>query len=77
MASTLAELKAHGMGLVASCGGPKCGHAWPLDLDVLIEIYGTDYTYNNERRIAFKLRCTRCKHLGGSLMVVADIRPRF
>ncbi len=65
--STLADLKADGTRLIGHCGGPNCGHARQLDLDVLIEIYGTHYSIINERRIAKALLCGRCKHKGGAI----------
>ncbi|UVK37799.1 hypothetical protein LHFGNBLO_004890 [Mesorhizobium sp. AR10] len=74
---TLADLKADGQGLMAYCGAPSCGQAWSLDIDVLIELYGTHYGYRNDRRISSKVRCPRCQRVGGTLRVVTDKRPRF
>jgi hypothetical protein len=48
-----------------------------LDLDALIENYGTHYDFITERRLASKLVCKRCQNVGGRLVVVSDKRPRY
>ena len=73
----LGELRDQGMGLSAYCGNPRCGHLRSLDLDGLIEIYGTHYDFITERRLASKLVCKRCQNVGGRLVVVSDKRPRY
>lgn len=73
----LGELRDQGMGLSAYCGNPRCGHLRSLDLDGLIETYGTHYDFNTERRLASKLVCKRCQNVGGRLVVVSDKRPRY
>lgn len=73
----LAELRELGLGLSAYCGNPRCGHLRSLDLDPLIETYGTHYDFICERRLASKLACKRCQHVGGRLVVVSDKRPRY
>jgi hypothetical protein len=73
----LGELRDQGMGLSAYCGNPRCGHLRSLDLDGLIEIYGTHYDFITERRLASKLVCKRCQSVGGRLVVVSDKRPRY
>ena len=73
----LGELREQGMGLSAYCGNARCGHLRSLDLDVLIEVYGTHYDFNTERRLASKLVCKRCQNVGGRLVVVSDKRPRY
>ena len=75
--TNLGELREEGMGLSAYCGNPRCGHLRSLDLDGLIETYGTHYDFNTERRLASKLVCKRCQHVGGRLVVVSDKRPRY
>ncbi|WP_156389036.1 hypothetical protein [Mesorhizobium sp. Root695] len=61
----LAELREQGMGLSVYCGNGRCGHLRSLDLDGLIEIYGTHYDFITERRLASKLVCKRCQMLEG------------
>ena len=73
----LGELRDLGLGLSAYCGNPRCGHLRSLDLDALIETYGTHYDFISERRLASKLVCKRCQHVGGRLVVVSDKRPRY
>ncbi|QKD02704.1 hypothetical protein EB235_15325 [Mesorhizobium loti R88b] len=73
----LGELREQGMGLSVYCGNTRCGHLRSLDLDGLIEIYGTHYDFNTERRLASKLVCKRCQNAGGRLVVVSDKRPRY
>ena len=73
----LGELREQGMGLSAYCGNARCGHLRSLDLDSLIEIYGTHYDFISERRLASKLVCKRCQNVGGRLVVVSDKRPRY
>ena len=67
--STLADLKGIGSRLIGHCGNPNCGHGKELDLDELIETYGTHYSLISDRRIASALRCGRCQHKGGSISV--------
>ena len=73
----LGELRDQGMGLSVYCGNPRCGHLRSLDLDGLIETYGTHYDFITEKRLASKLVCKRCQHVGGRLVVVSDKRPRY
>ncbi len=73
--STLADLKEHGTRLIGHCGNPNCGRGRPLDLDVLIERYGTHYSIINERRIGAALRCGSCHHRGGSVTLAPDTGP--
>ena len=73
----LSELRDQGMGLSVYCGNARCGHLRSLDLDDLIELYGTDYNFMSERRLASKLVCKRCRTVGGRLVVVSDKRPRY
>ncbi|RVA29750.1 hypothetical protein EN935_16280 [Mesorhizobium sp. M7D.F.Ca.US.004.03.1.1] len=73
----LGELREQGMGLSAYCGNARCGHLRSLDLDGLIEIYGTHYDFITEKRLASKLVCKRCQNVGGRLVVVSDKRPRY
>lgn len=73
----LGELREQGMGLSVYCGNTLCGHLRSLDLDGLIEIYGTHYDFNTERRLVSKLVCKRCQNVGGKLVVVSDKRPRY
>lgn len=73
----LGELRDQGMGLSVYCGNPRCGHLRSLDLDDLIETYGTHYDFITEKRLASKLVCKRCQHVGGRLVVVFDKRPRY
>ncbi|SDA55044.1 hypothetical protein [Mesorhizobium qingshengii] len=73
----LGELRDQGMGLSVYCGNPRCGHLRALELDGLIEIYGTHYDFITERRLASKLVCKRCQNAGGRLVVVSDKRPRY
>ena len=73
----LGELREQGMGLSVYCGNARCGHLRSLDLDGLIEIYGTHYDFNTERRLVSKLVCKRCQNVGGRLVVVSDKRPRY
>jgi hypothetical protein len=73
----LGELREQGMGLSVYCGNTRCGHLRSLDLDGLIETYGTHYDFNTERRLASKLVCKRCQNAGGRLVVVSDKRPRY
>jgi hypothetical protein len=75
--ANLGELRDQGMGLSAYCGNPRCGHLRPLDLDGLIETYGTHYDFITEKRLASKLVCRRCQNVGGRLVVVSDKRPRY
>ncbi len=73
----LGELRDQGMGLSVYCGNPRCGHLRSLDLDGLIETYGTHYDFITEKRLASKLVCKRCQNVGGRLVVVSDKRPRY
>lgn len=73
----LGELREQGMGLSAYCGSARCGHLRSLDLDGLIELYGTHYDFTTERRLASKLVCKRCQNVGGRLVVGSDRRPRY
>jgi hypothetical protein len=73
----LGELRKLGMGLSAYCGNARCGHLRTLDLDELIETYGTHYDFVLGRRLTSKLVCKRCRHVGGRLVVVSDKRPRY
>ena len=73
----LGELRDQGMGLSVYCGNPRCGHLRSLDLDGLIETYGTHYDFITEKRLASKLVCKRCQYVGGRLVVVSDKRPRY
>ena len=73
----LGELREQGMGLSVYCGNTRCGHLRSLDLDGLIDIYGTHYDFNTERRLTSKLVCKRCQNVGGRLVVVSDKRPRY
>lgn len=73
----LGELHEQGMGLSVYCGNARCGHLRSLDLDGLIEVYGTHYDFITERRLASKLACKRCQKVGGRLVVVTDKRPRY
>jgi hypothetical protein len=73
----LGELRQQGMGLSVYCGNPRCGHLRSLDLDGLVETYGTHYDFLTERRLASKLVCKRCQNVGGRLVVVTDKRPRY
>ncbi|QND68421.1 hypothetical protein HB777_33700 [Mesorhizobium loti] len=75
--ANLGELRDQGMGLSVYCGNPRCGHLRPLDLDGLIETYGTHYDFITEKRLASKLVCKRCQNVGGRLVVVSDKRPRY
>lgn len=77
LTTKLGELREQGMGLSVYCGNPRCGHLRSLDLDALIEIYGTHYDFITERRLASKLVCKRCQNVGGRLVVVSDKRPRY
>ena len=76
-AAKLGELRDQGMGLSVYCGNPRCGHLRSLDLDALIETYGTHYDVITEKRLASKLVCKRCQNVGGRLVVVSDKRPRY
>lgn len=73
---TLAEVKANGEGLMANCRGPNCGHGKPLDLDMLIEWLGPDYSIINETRIGAACRCEACKHKGAAIHRIANSTPR-
>jgi len=73
--STLSEIKASGEGLMANCAGPNCGHGKKLDIDMLIERFGTDYEVVNERRIAVACKCDRCGHKGAVVHMVANSTP--
>jgi hypothetical protein len=73
----LAELRELGMGLSVYCGNANCGHLRSLDLDGLIETYGTHYDFIPGRRLASKLICKRCQHVGGKLVVVPIKGPGF
>jgi hypothetical protein len=70
--STLAQIKESGEGLMANCAGPNCGHGRPLDIDMLIERFGTDYEMINEKRISASCRCARCKHKGAVIHSMAN-----
>ena len=74
---TLVELRGAGMALNAYCGNARCGHLSSLNLDDLIELYGTHYDFGTERRLASKLTCKRCQQTGGKLAVVSDRRARY
>jgi hypothetical protein len=71
---TLGNLLDHGMGLYAHCARPGAGHGARLDLDMLIERYGEDYVYINDRRIAAACICQKCGHRGAKVNVVANTR---
>jgi hypothetical protein len=61
--------------LIANCAGKKCGYGRKLDLDVLIERFGTDYEVFNEKRIAAACVCKRCGHRGASLHLTGNTTP--
>ncbi|UVK57465.1 hypothetical protein DBIPINDM_008433 (plasmid) [Mesorhizobium sp. AR02] len=73
--TTLSEIKASGMGLMANCAGPNCGHGKPLDMDMLIERFGTDYEMVGERRISASLKCDRCGRKGAVIHSLANTMP--
>lgn len=73
----LGELREQGMGLSMHCGNARCGHLRSLDLDGLIDVYGTHYDFTTQTRLASKLVCKRCHTVGGRLIVVADRTPRY
>ena len=72
---TLGDLRDHGMGLYAACAAPNVGHGAKLDLDVLIEKFGEDYVYINDKRIGAACRCKQCGHLGADIRVTANTTP--
>lgn len=75
--TTLSQLKAKGEGLAAHCNRPGlvCGHHKTLDLDMLIQRFGPDYSVINETRIAGALVCERCGYRGGRIMLIANTKP--
>jgi len=76
-AGTLGYHKRHGMGISAHCARPNlmCGHHKDLDLGMLIERFGEDYSVINETRIAKALRCEVCGFKGAELRIVANTSP--
>lgn len=73
--TTLAELKRRGEGLMAHCGRFDCVNSKRLDLDMLIERYGPDYTIINETRIARACKCEACGHKGAIINLIANTTP--
>lgn len=74
---TLADLKAHRMGLYASCTAQYAGHGAPLDIDMLIERFGPDYVFINEQRIGASCVCRKCGHRGAELRVTVGNGPSW
>jgi hypothetical protein len=73
--TTLSEIKAAGEGLTARCAGPNCGHGRPLDLDMLIERFGTHYEMVDERRISASCKCDRCGRKGAVIQSITKTPP--
>lgn len=63
LSPNLGELRGQGMGLSMYCGSAG-GHLCLLDLDDLIEVYGTHYNFTTQTRLASKLVCKRCQTVG-------------
>lgn len=66
--ATLGDIKEHGYSLHAHCSnGMYCGNSKILDIDGLIARHGADYDFVERKEIEPRLRCERCKTLGGKL----------
>ena len=74
---TLQDLKDHGMGLHAHCLALYAGHGAPLDIDKLIEQFGPDYVFINDKRIGPACVCQRCGHKGAKLTVTANLKTKW
>ena len=64
--NTLGDLKAAGYRLYGHC---YCGHSQILDLDVLIEHFGSEYVFIGEKRIVRALKCSVCGRPAGQITV--------
>lgn len=60
----------------AHCGDPDCAHSKRLDLNMLIERFGPNYSIINEKRIASALKCEKCGHKGAIIHRLANTTPR-
>lgn len=70
---TIGQLREHGMTMTAYCEVRACPHGERLDLDALIERFGEDLDYVEQVwRITGRLRCRRCGHRGGRLIIAPD-----
>jgi hypothetical protein len=73
----LGDLKSSGMGLFAGCTAQNSGHGSVLDLDVLIERYGADWSYIGRLdQIGRLCVCKECGHRGAHLILIPNTQPR-
>lgn len=72
---TLGDLRAEGMGLYAHCDAQGVGHGRQIDLDKLIQIFGEDYVYIQDREIGRRAVCVHCGHVGAKINVIANTTP--
>ena len=61
---TLGDTKRINCDLWANCSRPTCGYGAKLDLDALIECYGSDYVVRQPTSFFNRMKCSRCGHVG-------------